>query len=130
MIGHDEKVERLDQPDRLTGRGDDLLALGEAQRVIGTDRVADHARIRRIGRVQVGIAEEDPAWICLKQIRRVLRRSDAHIVFGGGDILCHDSRACERRQRRDACPDRTPMWFSGHSIPSQFLSRPACRRNN
>ena len=56
MIRDDEEVQRPYELGKMAQRRTDLLATGESERLIGSKHVADHAGIRRIRRVQVGIA--------------------------------------------------------------------------
>ena len=59
MIRDHEEVERSDQADALAAGCDDLFAPRKTVGRVRTERVAEHAGVGRVGRVQVRIAPVD-----------------------------------------------------------------------
>ena len=96
VIGHDEKVERAGKLDRLTGVGSDLLASGEAVRVLGRQAGAERASVHGERRVQVRVAEQGQRREIAPRVGRIagFRRKDllehrlvrgAHIAWLSGE---------------------------------------------
>ena len=92
MVGHDQEIERPDQPGRKAGRGNHRLALGKAQRLVRAKRVADLAGIGGIAGVQVGIAKEHPVRVTLVKIRGLVLAADLDVFLCHGDVLCSDRK--------------------------------------
>ncbi len=71
MIRHHEEVQRPLQARTHTGARCDLLAPREPIGLLGSQPVAEHTGIRRIGRVQVRVTEIDAVRVTPVEIRRV-----------------------------------------------------------
>ena len=71
VIGHHEEVERTGELDLLAAGGGDLLALGEAIRVLRPEPGTERAGVHRERRVHMRVAEERPRGKVAARVRRV-----------------------------------------------------------
>ena len=97
MVGDDKEVERPDQAGAGAAGRHDHLALGEAQRLVGAQPVADHAGIGRVRGMEVGVAPEHLVRMRLIQVGRVLLTTYVDVFLTDGDIL--------RRERHGQAED-------------------------
>jgi hypothetical protein len=72
VIRDNQEIQRPVQPRRHAGAGHDRLAPREPIGILGPQRTADHAGIRRITGVQVRISEEHLVRIVLFRVRGIL----------------------------------------------------------
>ena len=71
MIGDDQEVQRPKQARADAGAGGDLLAAGESIGLLRPQPATHHSGIRRVGRVEVRVAEIHPVGVTAVEIRRV-----------------------------------------------------------
>jgi len=101
VVGDDQEVQGTDQAGPHAARGDDHLPLGEAERLVGTQPVADHAGVGGVGRVEVGISPEDAVRVGLVEIGRVLLFSDLDVFLVDGEVLSSRRGAEQHRESHE-----------------------------
>ncbi len=87
MVGNNEKVERSNQAGWCSAGGDHLLPLGEAERFVRPEPVADHAGVGRVGGVKMGVSPEHPVRLHLIEVRRILLLADFDVLFLNGNVI-------------------------------------------
>ena len=122
VVGDDQEIERSRQLDGQAAVRLHLFAACEPIGLLGPDDGASHAGVRRVRRVQVGVAEVDAVRERLRRVRRVVHlprgRSGAVLRVGLWPGRCH----YEKRQRD--CSARTGD-DALHLIPLDSLTQAA-----
>ena len=88
MVGHNEEVERPIELRRHASARGDRFASGKAIRVLGAERVADHAGVGRVAGMQMRVAEEDLIGEGFARDRGSIWTSRSAVVAGESCVCC------------------------------------------
>jgi hypothetical protein len=106
VVGNDQEVEGPLELCAHPVAGDDHLAAGEAVGRLGPEAATDHARIRGVRGVGVGITPEDPLGVPSIEVGGVLLLPDLDVFLLDGVVLCRCA-GCEHQHqagRKDPDP--------------------------
>jgi hypothetical protein len=129
MVRHDEEVERTGELRALAGGGRHLVAAREPVRILGPERASGRAGIDGDGRVQMGVAPEDPGRIVAPGIRGVPGLADGRVdLLPARWLLLGDADAsqCEDDDDRER-PSARGHRSECHSQPAVGSAEPERR---